>query len=99
MGPHGAAWGRMGPHGVSMGPHGVSMGPHGVGMGMGLAWGWHGVGMGLAWDWHGVGMGLAWGWHGVRSPDWGRCEPPNWGALWASIGPLIGAISLPIDYA
>jgi hypothetical protein len=38
-GPHGvvmlglAAWGRMGPHGVSMGPHGVGMGSHGVGMG------------------------------------------------------------------
>jgi hypothetical protein len=55
---NGAAWGRMGPHGVDMGhgaawrdggvgvmgPHGVGMGPHGVGMGPHDTWGW-----GLAW--------------------------------------------------
>jgi hypothetical protein len=65
----------------------------GFGVGMGF-WGWHGVGMGLAWGWHGaawgwhgVGMGLAWGWHGVFY------QLGNWGALSASIGPLIGAIS------
>ena len=85
MGPHGAAWGRMGLAWGRMGPHGNYR--MGLAWGrMGLAWGWHGVGMGLAWGgWHGAGMGLAWGEHGaawsapkskITFPH-GACPSPN----------------------
>jgi hypothetical protein len=106
--PTNGEWGRgRMPHGVG----GLAWARMGLGlawcmwgrMGMGLACGR--MGLLLAWGWHGVvgimGLALAWGWHGVRNPDWSSeepgCEPPNWGALLASIGPLIGAISPPIE--